>query len=202
MTFKYVLFDIGNVLVDWNPDNLLKKLLPDAAAIQDFRENAVTHDRILAMDRGQTWKVQLAEIAADCPQHLETARAYRDRWVETISGPIHGTVDIMAKLKAAGFPIYALSNYGVENFEATVKVYPFLEAFDGRVVSGYEGVIKPDPAIYDLVVQRFSVDPAQTLFIDDRPENIAAAKACGFRGHLFTDSDALAKYLAEAGILY
>ena len=200
MIVTCILFDIGNVLVDWNPDNLLKKLLPDAAAIQDFRENAVTHERILAMDRGQNWEAQLAEIAADCPQHLETAKAYRDRWVETISGPIHGTVDIMAKLKAVGYPIYALSNYGVENFEATVKVYPFLEDFDGRVVSGYEGVIKPDPAIYDIVIQRFSVDPTQTLFIDDRPENIDAAMACGFQGHLFTGTDELARALAQGGM--
>ncbi|HAE00781.1 MAG TPA: hypothetical protein DCL95_01610 [Rhodospirillaceae bacterium] len=201
MSIKYFLFDIGNVLVDWNPDHLLTKLLPDAAAIQDFRENAVTQDRILAMDRGQTWEDQLAEIASDCPRHLVTARAYRDRWVETVSGPIQGTVDIMTRLKAAGYPIYALSNFGAENFEATATVYPFLDDFDGRVVSGYEGVIKPDPAIYDLVVQRFSVDPAQTLFIDDRPENIAAAQVCGFQGHLFTDPDTLAQYLAEAGIL-
>lgn len=200
MIINTILFDIGNVLIDWNPDHLLAKLLPDAAAIRDFRAQAVTHDRILAMDRGQSWDAQLAEIAVECPQHLATAQVYRDRWVETISGPIQGSVDIMHRLKQAGYPLYALSNYGVENFDATVKIYPFLDSFDGRVVSGYEGVIKPDPAIFDLVIQRFPLDPAKTLFIDDRPENIDAAKECGFQCHLFTDASRLAETLTQAGV--
>lgn len=86
------LFDIGNVLIDWDPDNLLRRLLPDEAAVRAFRAEAVTQERILAMDRGQDWEGQLAEIAAEAPRRLETARAYRARWVETIAGPIPDTV--------------------------------------------------------------------------------------------------------------
>lgn len=197
MKIDTFLFDIGNVLVDWNPDHLLRSLLPDDDAIRAFRQEAVTHDRILKMDRGQSWAEQLAEIAATAPQHLEVARAYGERWVETIAAPIQETVDLMLELKSEGYPIYALSNYGAENFERTVPAYPFLDAFDGRVVSAYEGVIKPDPAIYDIVIERFGLTPETTLFIDDRPENTDTAAAKGFQVHTFTTPDGLKRFLGR-----
>lgn len=199
MKTETFLFDIGNVLIDWTPDNLLRQLLPDENAIRAFREEAVTEERILDMDRGEDWDTQLATLEQEAPQHLSTAIAYRDRWVETISGPIQETVDLMLALKAKGYPIYALSNYGIENFEKTVPVYPFLDAFHGRVVSGYEGLVKPDPAIYDLAITRFDLDPETTLFIDDRAENTDAARAKGFQTHTFQAparlTQALASYL-------
>ncbi|WP_420416008.1 HAD family hydrolase [Pacificispira sp.] len=197
MKIDTYLFDIGGVLVDWNPDHLLRSLLPDDDAIRAFRAEAVTQDRILKMDRGQTWDDQLAEIAASAPHHLGTARAYRDRWVETIAAPIQETVDLMLALKGEGHPIFALSNYGAENFERSVAVYPFLDAFDGRVVSAYEGVIKPDPAIYDIVIERFSLTLETTLFIDDRPENTDAAAEKGFQVHTFTTPESLKRFLGR-----
>ncbi len=197
MTIDAFLFDIGNVLIDWNPDHLLAKLLPDGAAVQAFRQEAVTQARILEMDKGQDWSAQLDEIAAAVPHHLETARAYRARWVETVSGSIQDVVDLMARLKGQGYPIYALSNYGVENFKATLAVYPFLDTFDGRIVSGYEGLIKPDPAIFELAIRRFALDPTRTLFIDDRPENTEAAAACGFQVHTFTTPARLIEVLKQ-----
>jgi 2-haloacid dehalogenase len=201
MTVRAFLFDIGNVLIDWNPDNLLRKLLPDAAAIAEFRAKAVTQERILAMDRGQDWDTQLAEIAETAPEHLETARTYRARWVETVAGPIQETVDLMLALKHAGHPLYALSNYGVENFEKTVPVYPFLDAFDGRIVSGHEGVIKPEAEIFELARDRFALDPEATLFIDDRPENTEAAARLGFRTHVFTSPSAFSSELRDRGFV-
>lgn len=191
MTYDAYLFDIGDVLVRWNPDNLLRKLLPDEAAIRAFRAEAVTRERILKMDRGQDWASQLAEIAETAPQHLDTATVYRDRWVETIAGPVPETVDLKARLRAEGVPVYALSNFGAENFERSVAVYPFLNDFDGKIVSGYEELIKPEPAIFELARDRFGLTPERTLFIDDRPENTAAAAALGFRVHTFADPAAL-----------
>lgn len=189
------LFDIGNVLIGWDPDNLLKKILPDRTAIDAFRNEAVTWERILRMDRGQDWEAQLSEIAEQAPGHLETARVYRARYTETISGTIEPVVALRDRLRAAGRPVYALSNYGIENFERTLVEYPFLEDFDGRIVSGYEGLIKPEREIYELAIDRFGLEPARTVFIDDRPENIDAASELGFRTHLFTSPDAL---LSEA----
>lgn len=197
MKIDTYLFDIGGVLVDWNPDHLLRSLLPDDEAIRVFREEAVTHERILKMDRGQSWAEQLAEIEEAAPHHLDVARIYGERWVETIAAPIQDTVDLMLALKAEGYPIYALSNYGAENFERSVDVYPFLDAFDGRVVSAYEGVIKPDPAIYDIVIERFDLTPETTLFIDDRPENTDAAAAKGFQVHTFTTPESLRRFLGR-----
>ena len=109
MKTETFLFDIGNVLIDWNPDNLLRQLLPDEDAIRVFREEAVTEERILDMDRGEDWDTQLANLEQEAPQHLSTAIAYRVRWVETISGPIQETVDLMLALKAKGYPIYDVS---------------------------------------------------------------------------------------------
>lgn len=195
-----IIFDIGNVLVDWNPDFLLSKLLPDADAIARFRMEAVTERRILAMDLGQSWDDQLAEIEADAPQHLATATAYADRWVETISGAIQESVDLLRAVRARGIPVFALSNFGAENFAKTESEYPFLKEFDDRVVSAYVGMIKPDPQIYRLAIDRFGVDPAATLFIDDRPENIAAAVECGLQGHLFRDGATLRADLNARGL--
>lgn len=197
MTPRCFLFDIGNVLVDWNPDYLLQKLLPDADAVAAFRAEAMTEARILEMDRGQDWAAQLAEIAVAVPHHLDTAKAYRDRWVETIREPIAGSVTLFEALRAAGYPIYALSNFGAENFAMAEAVYPFLTHFTGRIISGHEGVVKPDPAIYRLAIDRFGLNPAETLFIDDRRENIDAARALGFQGHLFTTPDTLRDALSQ-----
>ena len=180
------LFDIGNVLIDWNPDHLLQTLLPEAGASQRFRDEAMTWERITEMDRGQDWPTLLREIEENTPRHLETATAYRERWVETVKGPIEPVIAMRDQLRASGFPVYALSNYGVENFERTEAVYPFLRDFDGRLISGYEGLVKPDPAIYKLAIDRFGLEPAETLFIDDRSENINAAKHLGFLTHHFT----------------
>jgi 2-haloacid dehalogenase len=192
------LFDIGNVLVDWNPDHLLRKLLPDDTAIAAFRAEAITWERIYRMDRGQDWDAQLAEIADHAPRHLETARAYRARWVETVAGPIQETVDLMLSLKADGYPIHALSNYGAENFERTVALYPFLDAFDGRIVSGYEGLVKPEPEIFELARDRFGLVPEETVFIDDRPENTDAAAALGFQTHTYAEHAGLVEALRRA----
>jgi len=200
MKIGSVIFDIGNVLVNWNPDHLLSKLLPDAAAIARFRAEAVTWQRISKMDMGESWEEQLAEIGDSMPQHLNTAQAYAERWIETVAGPIQGSVDLLESLRSKGVPTFALSNYGVENFERTEAVYSFLKNFDDRVVSGYVGMIKPDPQIFHLAIDRFGVDPATTIFIDDREENITAAVQCGLQGHLFRDSETLKADLTRRGL--
>lgn len=190
------LFDIGAVLVDWDPDHLLKQLLPDAETVQRFRTEVLTQESILEMDRGQSWDFQIEACAKDKPEHLDILIQYRDRWIETVSGPIQPIVDLKAALREKGYRVYALSNYGTENMAWSQKAYPFLLDFDGRVISGHIGMIKPEPEIYSHVIDRFDLVPEETLFIDDKNYNTAAAEAFGFQTHVFTGSEALLSRLA------
>ena len=194
---KTFLFDIGAVLVDWNPDHLLKQLLPNAEAVQRFRADVLTQDSILAMDRGQSWDFQMEACAKDHPDQLDTLIQYRDRWIETLSGPIQPIVDLKAALRAKGYPVYALSNYGTENMAWSQRAYPFLLDFDGRVISGHVGMIKPEPEIYQHVIDRFDLVPEETLFIDDKDYNTDAAAAFGFQTHTFLEPQALIDRLAD-----
>lgn len=200
MTPKSFLFDIGNVLIGWDPSVLIERLLPDEDARAAFREEAMTDQRILAMDRGQSWDELLAEIRRDAPQHHPTARRYAERWIETVTGPIDGSVATLRALRGRGWPVYAFSNFGTENFEAALPHYPFLNEFDGRVISGYEGTVKPETAIFRIAARRFGLSPAETLFVDDRPENVDAAARLGFAVHLFQGPKGLIDDLAARGI--
>lgn len=188
---KAYLFDIGNVLLGWTPMPLIHDLLPDPRDAARFREEAMPMERIGRMDRGASWDEILAEIEADAPQHLRAARAYKKRWIETITHVIDPIVALRDRLREAGKPVYALSNFGAETFEEARAVYPLMERFDGMVVSAHVGYIKPEPEIYQIAIERFDLDPAETIFIDDLKVNIDAARARGFQGHHFTGPQGL-----------
>ena len=194
------LFDIGNVLLAWDPERLMRELVADEAEFHDFRDTVMNDARLLENDRGRDWDDILAEIASEAPHHANAARAFRTRWLETITGPIEANVRLLHRLRAEGFPVYALSNFGVENFAKTEAVYPFLREFDGRVISGHEGMVKPEPEIYAHTIERFRLTPERTFFIDDRAENIEAARAHGIRTHHFHAPDALETDLRRRGI--
>lgn len=180
------LFDIGNVLIRWTPEALLHDLFGgDGAAVRAFTAAIDLPTLILEQDRGLTVAEAEARVAARAPEHLACFRAYERRWVETIAGEIPETAAFLRALRAAGRPVYALSNYAADHMVWSEPHYPILTEFDGRVISAHEGVIKPEPAIYEIVIARFCITPARTLFIDDRPENVAAAHALGFQGHCF-----------------
>ncbi len=192
---KAFLFDIGNVLLTWTPEPLVRDMFdtPEAAAL--FRAEAMPDERILHMDRGASWAEILAEIAEDAPAHLPKAEEYYARWIETVRGPIDEIVDLRDQLRAAGYPVYALSNFGAETFDVARAKYPLMDRFDGLVVSAHVGRVKPEPEIYQIAIERFGLVPAETLFIDDLAKNIAAAEALGIRTHHFTDP---ARLLAQA----
>ena len=197
----YFLFDIGNVLIDWNPRHLLRELIPDAGELDFFLTEVCPQSWNEEQDRGRPWTEALAEASARHPDYREIIHLYFERWMETVAGPIDGTVQLLKSLQEKGYPTYALSNFSVETFEQVERVYPFLASFDGRVVSGYERVIKPDPAIFHLAIDRFGLAPAQTLFIDDHPPNIEAARQLGFQTHLFDQPEALRKQLLTTDVL-
>ncbi|WP_374764095.1 HAD family hydrolase [Yunchengibacter salinarum] len=195
-----VLFDIGNVFVHWSPRFLYEKLIDDPAELDWFLSEVVTLDWHTAHDAGRPFAESIAERVRAYPDHGDLIRAFDSRWDETIRGPIPGSVAALESLKAAGVPSYALTNFSAEKWPPFRQSFAFARLFDGVVVSGEEGLVKPDPAIYHRAVTRFRLTPEHTLFVDDRADNIAAAEALGFRAHLFESPDGLHRALEAHGL--
>ena len=193
-------FDIGNVLIRWDPHCLYRKLIPDEAERLDFLNRICPGEWNLEMDQGKPFAQGVAERAALFPDKADLIRAYHERWVETLDGAIDGTVAILGELRALGIPCYAITNFNHETFDIAVQHFPFLDSFDGIVVSGREGVLKPDRAIYDLLCRRHGLDAADCLFIDDSAANVVAAEAAGMRAHRFIEPTALRDALKAAGL--
>lgn len=192
-----IVFDLGGVLIDWNPRYLYRQLLPDEAAVSDFLEHIATGDWNEAQDAGRTLAEGTALLVAQHPQHEALIRAFYGRWPEMLGGPIVETVEIFRRLKADGWPLYALTNWSAETWPVAVARYDFLGWFDGVLVSGAERMRKPDSAFYRLLEQRFGIDLATSLFIDDNLRNVEAARALGMRSIRFESPVQLAAALAE-----
>jgi 2-haloacid dehalogenase len=195
-----IVFDLGGVLVDWNPRHLYRKVLPDEAAVERFLAEVMTSDWILGMDRGEPIASAVARLAAAHPAHATAIEAYRDRWPEMYRGAHEETVALLDSLRRAGHALYALTNWSAETFPVMRPRYPFLEWFRGILVSGEEGVVKPDPAIFRLAASRFGLAPGRTLFVDDSARNAEAARSLGFVAHHFRSAPLLAAELSALGL--
>lgn len=195
-----VIFDLGGVLIDWNPRHLYRTLFDDAAEMEAFLRDVCAPSWNLEQDRGRPWAQAIAELSAIHPDKAELIAAYRGRWHEMLKGPIAGTVAILETLHAAGVPLYALTNWSAETYPYAEEIYGFLGRFRGVVVSGRIGLIKPDREIYDHTIARFGVVPGRTVFIDDSAKNVAGAEAAGLRALHFTGPEALARDLAALGL--
>ena len=197
-----VIFDVGNVLVRWDSRLLFRHFLPDDAAIDAFLAETGFHDWNLALDAGGDWDEAVAALSARHPRHAAPIRAFHERWHETLPGAIDGSVAILDALAAAGVPLYAITNYSAAKWAETLPRFPFLAtSFRDTVVSGQEGVTKPDPRIYRLLLERNGLDPAACVFIDDSAKNVAGAAALGIDAVLFTTPEALHDALAARGLL-
>jgi HAD superfamily hydrolase (TIGR01509 family) len=197
---KAVVFDVGNVLLDWDPAYLYEKLIANGEERTWFLTHVATLGWHSSQDRGRSCAAGVAELSMRFPGSARLIAAFYDRWLETIAGEIPGSVRIMSELRAAGVPVHTITNFSAELWPITVEAYPFLGEFDVAVVSGEVGFIKPDPRIFDILVARSGLDPSQMVFIDDRTDNVAAAHQLGFAGLLFTEPDALAADLAAMGL--
>lgn len=195
-----VVFDVGNVLLDWNPSYLYEKLIPDGEERAWFLTHVVTMGWHMMQDRGRSCADGVAELTTRFPGSADLINAFYERWLETISGPIQGTVDIMTEIRGAGIPLHALTNFSAELWQTTVEAYPFLGDFDVAVVSGEVGYIKPDPRIFDALLDRTGMSAGSMIFIDDRADNIDAARQLGFQAVQFTDPQTLAAELFARGI--
>jgi 2-haloacid dehalogenase len=196
-----VVFDIGGVLLDWDPRYLYRKLFDDEQEMEHFLSEICTLEWHQAHDRGKPFEVSCAELAALHPEYAEMIYAWGRRSEEMIAGEIEETVEILARLKAAGVPCYALTNMETETFPLRVKRFPFMSWFDGAVVSAYEGVVKPDPEIFRRLLERFELTAESTLFVDDAERNVRAAQELGIQAVLFESPAAFEQLLADAGLL-
>jgi 2-haloacid dehalogenase len=196
-----VVFDLGGVLIDWDPRHLYRRLFDDEDAMERFLEDVATTDWNRQQDAGRPWAEAIEALAADHPEARVLIEAYHRRWPEMLGGAVAGSVELLAELHEAGVPVYALSNWSAETFPDAAGRFAFLGWFDGVLISGEVGVVKPDPRIFEELVRRYRLDPGRTVFIDDQPQNVEAAARLGFVAVLFRGADALGSELRGLGLL-
>jgi len=198
---RAVVFDIGNVLYGWDPRYLYTKLIADPVELDWFLGHVVTHQWHFQHDLGRPWRETTAELTAAFPEHADLIAAYVPRWLETISGPVPGMLALVEALAARNVPLYGITNFSAEFWVPFRASAPVFDHFRDIVVSGTERLVKPDPAIYALALERFGLAAGEGLFIDDRLENVIAGEAAGFPGHHFTDAARLRAELVGRGLL-
>ncbi len=197
---RTVVFDIGGVLIDWNPRHLFRKVFESGEEMEWFLANVCTYEWNVQQDGGKLFSVATAELQEKFPGYRDKIALYYGRWEEMLNGEISGTVEIFRRLKSAGMPLYALSNWSHEAFPVAYNRYDFMKLFDGLVVSGYEKLLKPDHAIYRVLMKRYNINPAESVYIDDNKPNADAAAELGFNAIHFTSPEQLRVELKALGI--
>jgi 2-haloacid dehalogenase len=196
-----VVFDLGGVLIDWNPRYLYRKLIADEAAMEEFLATVCTPEWNECQDAGRNFAEAASLLKAQHADKAHLIDAFGARFDEMMAGPIAGSVDILGELRSRGVPLYGLTNWSAETYPLALRRFDFLAWFRGVLVSGEVGHIKPDPRIYRLLFERFAVPAHEAVYIDDNPRNAAAASALGMHGIAFTDPAALRAELAALGLL-
>jgi 2-haloacid dehalogenase len=199
--FTTVVFDLGGVLIDWNPRHLYRKLFgADEAAMERFLAQVCTPEWNSRLDVGLPFSEAIPELIAAHPDQAELIAAYQTRWSEMLGEAFEGTVEILREIRRAGYRTYALSNWSAETFPITRPLYPFLDEMDGILISGEVNVSKPNPAIFREFLARFDVWPQKTVYIDDWDLNVTAAEAFGMTAVHFYDAARLRADLRRLGL--
>jgi len=196
-----VLWDVGNVILRWDPKTLYSKIFPEAAERDWFLQNVCTFEWHAQTDLGCDMTGYVAAQAARFPEHAEAILAWRSRWLEMFSGAIPETEAAIKALYARGVPQFGLSNMCGETVDETLALSTAVARLKDIVISGREGVVKPDPRIFEIACERTGHEPGGLLFIDDSPANIAAAERLGFHVWLFGDPEGLRPALEAHGLL-
>lgn len=196
-----VLFDIGNVFVEWDPRLLYRHLIDDSDELEHFLNNVVTLEWHTEHDRGRSFKRGAEILSQRFPEYEDLIAAFDKRWSETIGSVMQGTVDVMMSLLEQGIKVYGLTNFSAEKWPDFCRTHDFTDHFEGVVVSGEEKLVKPDPRIFQIAISRFQLDPELTVYVDDRLENVVAAQQLNMIGHQFTEPTVLKQYLFEKGAL-
>jgi len=202
MEITNIIFDLGGVLIDWNPDYMYKKIIPNNEERKWFLENICTPDWNEEQDGGRLIQEANELLIKQYPNHKDLILAYYSRWEEMLNGPIIGTVEILKEIKQnSKLGLYALTNWSAETFPRALELFEFLHWFDGRVVSGEEKTRKPFKEIYDIILHKFNLIQEQTLFIDDNIRNINAARELNIISIHFQSPEQLRKELSDIKIL-
>jgi 2-haloacid dehalogenase len=199
-TRPVVVFDVGNVLLRWDPFHLYRDLIPDDAKRGWFLQNVCTAAWNLEQDRGRPWAEAVATLVAAHPEWEVEIRAFDERWHETVPATIEDSVAVLADLKAKGEPVYAITNFSREKWAECLIRFPFLQSFDGVIVSAHERLLKPDPAIYKVLLERYRLDAGDCIFIDDSAKNVEGARAVGMQGVHFVEPIDLRAELRGRGV--
>lgn len=197
---KAIIWDIGNVLLDWSPDYLYARLIPDDQARRDFYDRLPFDDMNLAGDRDGDLEAKVSKMAEDHPLDAILILPWWAAWEKMCGGLIGESVAIRDQMRCSGVPCWAMSNFAADSWEKCAQLYPELTSFDGLIISGRERVVKPDAGIYAIAETRTGLSGADLYLIDDRAANIEAAKARGWRGHQFVDPAGLKDALKQEGL--
>jgi len=197
-----VVFDLGGVLLDWNPRHLYRRLFgEDVEGMERFLAEVVSPDWNARQDAGRPWDEATAEAIASHPEHAALIRAYRERWEEMLGEALSDSVAILDELRGTGLRLLALTNWSQFTFPYALPRYPFLRWFEDIVVSGKEGLAKPDPSIFRLLLSRFGIEASRSVFIDDTLKNVQAAGLLGFHAIHFCNALQLRRDFASLGLL-
>ena len=200
--YETVIFDLGGVLIDWNPDYVYKTIFNDETKMREFYSDICTSEWNEEQDAGRGLKEATEELVARFPKEEKNIRAYYDRWEEMLKGEIEGTVQMLEKIKEKNeVKLYALTNWSAETFPVALKRFPFLQWFDGRLVSGEEKMRKPYKEIYELLLKRFNIEAETAVYIDDNERNLKPPREMGIHTILFKSPAQLEEELKELGVL-
>ena len=201
-SIRAIVFDFGGVLIDWNPRHLYRKLFPgNERAMESFLREIGFTEWNLQQDSGRAFAPAVAELVAQFPTYADLIQAYDERWEESIAGPIHATVALLLPLKHAGYELHGLSNWSSEKFAIACTQYAFFHLFETILVSGEVKLLKPDPSIYVVFLERIGRTASECLIIDDSYQNIVTARGLGFATIHFESSDQLLRELQQRGLL-
>lgn len=200
MTQLVPVFDLGNVFVEWDPLHLFRKLFATEDEARWFKDTICTLDWNLEFDAGEIYAEGVAKLVTRHPRYWREIKAFDERWKETFGPMIEGTMAIHDELIKAGLKTYAITNFSWEKWMTCLGEWPFLEKFDGIVVSGLERLVKPDPRIFRLFCERFDLSPQDCVFIDDSEPNVISARKVGMAAILFETADQVRADLARMGL--
>ena len=198
---KAVIFDFGNVLLEWNPRLVYRRFFQEEEAMEQFLHEVNFMDWNLQQDKGRSFADGVTELSRQFPHYADLIRAYHDNWEHSISNSLFGTVEIMKQLKKAGYALYGLSNWSAETFPVAREKYDFFNLLDDIVISGEVGAVKPDPEIFEIMLKRIGRPASECLFIDDAHPNIEEAERMGFVTILFKSPEELDQELHKLGLL-
>jgi 2-haloacid dehalogenase len=196
-----VVFDVGNVLIEWDPRHLYRRIFDDADEVERFLATICTSAWNLELDRGKPFAEGVAELVSIYPDQEAAIRAFDERWSEMVPGLVPGALPLMERLEEKGVPLYAITNFSREKFAEARLRFPFLDRFRGVIVSAHEQLVKPERAIFELLLDRYGLRAEECLFIDDSAANVAGAKAVGMAGHHFRNAEELEMTLVDLGLI-